>query len=101
MTVTQWTLPCTLPRADRVLLHRLRIGHTALTHSYLLPNNPPNCSLCSIRLTISHVIRECPSLHHLRQLSQIPHDVPSCFSNPEHIKSILLYFKVLGLYWKL
>nr|CAH7736923.1 unnamed protein product [Callosobruchus chinensis] len=72
MTVTQWTLPCTLPRADRVLLHRLRIGHTALTHSYLLPNNPPNCSLCSIRLTISHVIRECPSLHHLRQLSKYP-----------------------------
>jgi RNase H len=36
-----------LPRRDEVTIHCLRIGHTHLTHSYLLhKENPPQCDFC-------------------------------------------------------
>jgi hypothetical protein len=38
--VTTWCLP----RRDEILIHRLREGHTYLTHSYLLKGeDPPEC----------------------------------------------------------
>ena len=35
-----------MPRYDSVVLNRLRIGHSRLTHSYLLyEDDPPNLSI--------------------------------------------------------
>ena len=49
-------------RRDEVVLHRLRIGHTYLTHSYLLKqDNNPDCSTCKCLLTVQHILLECPN----------------------------------------
>jgi hypothetical protein len=49
-----------LPRRDEVLIHRLRVGHTYLTHSYLLRREtPPECDFCHVRLTIEHLLLSC------------------------------------------
>ena len=41
---------------DSVLLNRLRIGHSRLTHSYLLyGDDPPTCQSCGISLTVKHI----------------------------------------------
>ena len=32
---------CRLPRRDEIIIHRLRIGHTYLTHGYLLKRDSP------------------------------------------------------------
>ena len=49
-----------LSHQDAVVLRRLRIGHTRLTHSYLM-NGPdqPQCSKCDCALTVEHVLLEC------------------------------------------
>jgi hypothetical protein len=48
-------------RRDEVALHRRRIGHTYLTHSYLLKReNNPDCINCNCMLTIQHILIECP-----------------------------------------
>src|SRR5688572_9554168 len=40
-------------RRDEVVLHRARIGHTFLTHSYLLKKEDgPDCSSCNCLLTV-------------------------------------------------
>ena len=64
--------PCTKPligeqpsayrsvRRDEVVLSRLRLGHSYLTHSYLLKGEPPpECVTCNCRLTISHILVDC------------------------------------------
>ena len=48
-------------RRDEVSLCRLRMGHTHSTHSYLLArDDPPECPRCGDRLTVKHVLLECP-----------------------------------------
>ena len=46
-----------LSRQDAVILRRLCIGHTRLTHSYHLNRKDrPQCSHCDCALTVKHVI---------------------------------------------
>ena len=48
---------------DSVPLNRLRIGHSRLTHSYLLFGDaPPTCQSCRIPLTVKHILVECRRL---------------------------------------
>ena len=54
-----------MSRYDSVLLNRLRIGHSRLTHSYLLSgDDPPTCQSCGIPLTVKHILVECHNLWH-------------------------------------
>ena len=47
-------------RRDKVVLSRLKLGHSYLTHSYLLKGEPPpECVTCNCRLTISHILVDC------------------------------------------
>ena len=42
-------------------MRRLRIGHSTLTHPYLMTRDyPPYCEGCIIPLTIKRTIEECP-----------------------------------------
>jgi len=40
----------------------LRIGHTRLTHSYLIEHtDPPKCTHCNHLLSVTHILTECTS----------------------------------------
>jgi len=57
-----------MSRYDSVLLNRLRIGHSRLTHSYLLcGDGPPTCQSCGIPLTVKHILVECTNLQDIRE----------------------------------
>ena len=65
-SVTPWSYPV-LPRRLETALCRLRIGHTRLTHDFLMTNgNQPFCNDCLVPLTVRHLLVECPSLGDLR-----------------------------------
>ena len=52
-------LPCVTHR-DEVVLTRLRIGHTLLTHFFKLKSQPPaEYALCHCPLTVNHLLFEC------------------------------------------
>ena len=52
-------------RKDEVVLCRARIGHTYMTHSYILKKDPPpRCEHCHCILTVRHILVEC---NHLAQ----------------------------------
>ena len=56
-----------LSRHDTVLLNRLRIGYTRLTHSYLLSGDDlPECGTCQCALTVKHILVECVDLKDVR-----------------------------------
>ena len=43
-----------------VILTRLRIGHTRVTHSFLMENgNMPYCQDCLVPLSVLHILAEC------------------------------------------
>jgi len=57
-----------LSRRDAVILRRLRIGHTRVTHKYLLSgDSQPLCNKCKCSLTVKHILLECCSLKHVRE----------------------------------
>ena len=57
-----------MPRRWETVLCRLRIGHTRLTHGYLMAGDQqPVCDDCLVPLTIRHLLVECPSLNDFRR----------------------------------
>ncbi|GBL73936.1 hypothetical protein AVEN_230873-1 [Araneus ventricosus] len=56
-----------LYRRQDVILTRLRIGHTRLTHKHLLCSEPPPmCSRCQSILSVRHILIECPNFNIFR-----------------------------------
>jgi ribonuclease HI len=55
-------------RKAETVLNRLLIGHTYLTHSFLLRNeDPPFCHACDKTISIRHVLTECADLVDARE----------------------------------
>lgn len=49
-----------------VVITRLRIGHTRLTHRHLLfGDDSPVCSFCNCHLTVHHILTSCTAFTHL------------------------------------
>ena len=47
-------------RKDEIVLRRAHIGHTHLTHSYILKKDPPpQCEHCQCILSVRHSLVEC------------------------------------------
>lgn len=90
-----------LPRRDEVLIHRLRMGHTYLTHSYLLHReNPPECDVCRVTVTVEHLLLYCSKYDAIRQKFYNVDSLRELFQSVKpHI--IVAYVKEIGLYRKL
>ena len=57
-----------LTRHEQTLYNRLRIGHTYLTHSYLLKDEDPLiCIPCNSLLTVEHILISCIDFDIIRQ----------------------------------
>nr|CAH7768545.1 unnamed protein product [Callosobruchus chinensis] len=59
-TILKQIYPKGLSRREQVLLCRLRIGHTNVTHAHLLNRNPtPRCLRRNEVLTVEHILTYC------------------------------------------
>ena len=55
-------------RREELVLHRVRVGHTYLTHSYLLKGeDQPECIPCQEPLTVEHILLHCIDFSLIRQ----------------------------------
>ena len=67
-TYHPWTYIHVRERHTETALARLRVGHSRLTHGYLMSRGPqPFCEDCLVPLTVRHILVECPSLVELRK----------------------------------
>ena len=76
-----------------------RIGHTHLTHSYILRKDPPpQCEHCQCILTVRHILVECN--HFARERKDIfgRRDVVESFRF--HPTLIVLFLKQIEFYYK-
>jgi len=66
-TTKRW-INSSLTRKEESILNRIRIGHTRLTHGYLMAKEEvPLCLACGVRLTVKHIITECLKYERDRQ----------------------------------
>jgi len=70
-------------------LNRLRIGHTRLTHSFLLSDDDlPECGTCQCPLTVKHILVECVDLKDVRNKYFVASSIKDLFDNIEAHKII-------------
>ena len=92
---TLWSSSNRNSRYEEVVLARLRIGHTRLTHSYLLLNlHPPSCGYCHAdNLSVEHLF-SCPHSRNQRNLLSVSPTLPSALcNNSEKITNPLNYLR--------
>ena len=93
--------PNLLPRKDSVVFTRLKIGHTKLTHNFLLAGEEiPECISCNCRLTVQHVLLDCSEFTDVRQRYHKFSTVKHLFDCIEP-KKLLDFLREVGLYNKL
>ena len=61
--IGDWLPGFRLSRREKLVPSRLRIGHTWITHTYLLKGEEaPQCAQCFTNLTVQHILLECANL---------------------------------------
>ena len=57
-----------MSRREQTVITRLRIGHSRLTHSYLLSkDNPPECDVCHCHISVKHLLLDCVKFADIRR----------------------------------
>ena len=97
-SIAKWDLIDFFPRHDSIVISRLRLGHTRLTHKYLIEKtDPPNC-LCNEPLSIKHVLNNCTLYKDHRNSLKITNINNLNSHKVEDIKNIILFLKKIELY---
>lgn len=90
-----------LSRREERIWHRLRIGHSHYTHSYLLRDeDQPVCVACQCPMTIEHILVSCVDFSHVRPKYFNVSSVCELF-NTIKPKLVLDYLKEIGLFNKI
>ena len=90
-------------RRDQTVLNRIRIGHTRLTHSFLMSqgrNAPkPDCHFCDkgVPLTVEHVMTGCEYFSVIRSNYFNVRDLKEMFDNVP-VKDIIGFLQETALY---
>ena len=74
---------------DSVLLNRLHINHTRLTHSFLHSgDDSPECGTCQCPLTTKHILIDCVDLKDVRDKHFVASSIKDLFDGVEAHKII-------------
>ncbi|KAI5720407.1 hypothetical protein M8J77_006141 [Diaphorina citri] len=97
--VSPTILPPKLNRREQVAITRLRLGHTHLTHNYLMNrSSPPSCDSCHQNLSVKHILDECTKFSALKMDHHLSPDLtPVLSTDPNKIISFLKESKLLEL----
>jgi hypothetical protein len=84
-------------RKEEVVLTRCGIGHSRLTHSYLLNNEErPKCIPCNSNFSLKHVLIDCVDVADVRQTFYNVNGLSNLFTNVAG-DTILKYLKEINL----
>ena len=80
-------------RQIQTKITRCRIGHTRLTHSYLLTNEqPPFCISCNEPFTVKHFLITCTEFNYIRNRYFTAKTVKELFSDTSSDKIIRIVY---------
>ncbi|KAI5742698.1 hypothetical protein M8J77_000213 [Diaphorina citri] len=81
-------------RIKEVILTRMRIGHTRLTHNHLFTKSAPPICQCGAPLSVRHIL-SCHRHDHIRSSLHPP---PSLGDDEEGVTSLFTYLQQLDIY---
>ena len=85
-------------RRNQVILTRLRIGHTRLTHDYLIKGTEePKCEICQKKVTVKHFLVECPKYKVERINRQIPAPLSKILDDGYEEKNLMLFLSDINV----
>ena len=88
-------------RKEEVVLARLRLGHTRVTHSYLLQGEEqPQCVGCDAPFTVRHFLLECGDFAQVKNNCFRIDNMKELFQDI-HIDSIMTFLRQTNLFNKI
>ena len=88
-------------RREEVVLARLRLGHTRVTHSYFLQGEEhPQCDGCDAPFTVRHFLLECCDFTQVRNNCFHVDNMNELFQDI-HIDSIMTFLRQINLFNKI
>ena len=97
----EWLPGLRTNRREEIILARLRIGHSHITHYYLLKREEePQCIPCNAPLTINHILVECVDLAPTRQRYFHVDSLAALFDTVK-FESVFGFLKEIHLYKKI
>ena len=104
--VKKWQSSNHPDRRSSIILSRLRIGHTHLTHNFLLKSGEdrqvPLCNVCRVNLSVKHILIECPGFNHERRTTVL-HDraLSDVLDDDCDVESLMSFLKKIDLYYQI
>ena len=97
----EWRPASRKSRREQVVISRLRIGPTRLTHSFILKQEPqPQCLTCQTTCTVKHILIECRTFAVIRKRFFKVNNLTDLFQNVK-IDDILSFLRETELYQKI
>ncbi|XP_067138961.1 uncharacterized protein [Centruroides vittatus] len=97
--IENWTQKKPYDRRSEVILTRLRIGHTRLTHQYLLKgDDQPVCRYCKHPLSVKHILCNCSVFERLRKQYFRNTSLSEILGQRSSLDNLLDFLKVINMY---
>ena len=97
-TLGEWR-PASRKSRGQVVISQLRIGHTRLTHSFILKQEPLQCLAYQTTCTVKHILIECRAFTVIRKQFFKVNSLTDLFENIK-IDDILSFLRETELYQK-
>ena len=99
-TLVEWRPVSRKSRREQVVISWLRIGHTRLTHSFILKQEPqPQCLTSQTTCTVKHILIESRAFAVIRKLFFKVNSLTDLFENVK-IDDVLFFLRETELYQK-
>ncbi|XP_023210409.1 uncharacterized protein LOC111613293, partial [Centruroides sculpturatus] len=97
--IENWTRNKQYDRRSEVILSRLRIGHTRLTHQYLLKGEEqPVCEYCNCILSVKHILCNCTAFDVSRRQHFGNASLREILGQRPNVDKLLNFLKVNNIY---
>ena len=97
----EWLPGLRTNRREEIILARLRIGHTYVTHSYLLKGEEePQCNACNESITVKHILVDCVDHAPIRQ-KYFDVDSMATLFNTVKLEFVFDFLKEINVYKKI
>jgi hypothetical protein len=95
----KWSVPLAkLTRHEETMVTRVRIGHTRITHSYLMRKElKSRCETCNCELTVKHIFLDCSTYHNARTKANINISSLKDALRPGQEKTITNFIRMVDL----
>lgn len=89
-------------RKDQVIINRLRIGHTNISHLHLITKTERGeCDVCYTELSVKHILIDCPKYDISRLKFKMIADLEKCLNSVKSCINTLAFLTDIDMYHRI